>query len=218
MRLLCDILHLQSHKVISTAITPDLLDSIATLVDKYDFARAIHPWPQIWLQLTHIQDQVTQSDRVSDQHLLKWTHICCHLGYSTYFEKITSELVARVCLDDFDDYLFDDSFAKLPAQIQGKSRSFRFPPRRVDLLKPVQYRPYSHQATTMRRQNSTSLHRFGHRIGRKSILLGYQVFPTHSQAGGIQLCVHSSRKCHSCVEGLIWPQMEVPERLVWECQ
>ena len=48
MTVLCNILHLQPRKVPTRTVTPDLLANIATIVDKYDFTRAIQPWPKIW--------------------------------------------------------------------------------------------------------------------------------------------------------------------------
>jgi hypothetical protein len=49
MTITCNILHLPPRKVPTTTITPDELDNIATLVEKYDFTRAIQPWPKIWV-------------------------------------------------------------------------------------------------------------------------------------------------------------------------
>ncbi|OQU95661.1 hypothetical protein CLAIMM_01843 [Cladophialophora immunda] len=43
MTVLCNILHLQPRKVPTRTVTPDLLENIATIVDKYDFTRAIQP-------------------------------------------------------------------------------------------------------------------------------------------------------------------------------
>jgi hypothetical protein len=120
MTVLCNILHLQPQNVLKTSITPDLLDNIATLVDKYDFARAIQPWPKIWLQLEHIQPELNQVDSLPIEILPKWVHICCHLGYSLHFEMFTAALAARVSLDNFTQPSFDDNFAKLPALVQGK--------------------------------------------------------------------------------------------------
>ncbi|RVX67096.1 hypothetical protein B0A52_08339 [Exophiala mesophila] len=129
MRLLCDIFHMQNQKVKSAAITPDLLDSIATLVDKYDLARAIHPWPLIWLNLPDIRKCIERQDKpqdlISDQDLLRWIHISCHLGYSVTFGKMTSYLSARLTLEHLNQPSFADSFAKLPARLQDQMRANR---------------------------------------------------------------------------------------------
>jgi hypothetical protein len=120
MTVLCNILHLQPRKVPTTTITLDLLDNIATLVDKYDFTRAIQPWPKIWLQQGHIQTELNQVDNLRVETLPKWVHTCCHLGYSHHFEIFTSALTTRASLDDFTQSPFADNFAKLPLIIQGE--------------------------------------------------------------------------------------------------
>lgn len=120
MNILCNILHLQPRKVPTTTITPDQLDNIATLVDKYGFTRAIQPWPKIWFQQEHIQTELNQVDNLQVDTLPKWAHICCSLGYSRHFEILTSALTARACLDDFTQSSFAVNFAKLPLIVQGE--------------------------------------------------------------------------------------------------
>lgn len=120
MTVLCNILHLQPRKVPTTTITPDQLDNIATLVDKYDFTRAIQPWSKIWFQQEHIQSELNKVDNLQVDTLPKWVHICCHLGYSRHFEIFTSALTTRASLDDFTQSSFAANFAKLPSRVQGE--------------------------------------------------------------------------------------------------
>lgn len=120
MIVICNILHMRSPEVPTATITPDLLDSISTLVDKYDFARAIQPWPKIWLEQEHIQAELKQLEELPIEQLVKWVHICSQLGYSDRFEQSTSTLVKRVALDDFEQSSFADRFAKLSMNIQGR--------------------------------------------------------------------------------------------------
>lgn len=120
MTVLCNILHLQPQKVATTSITPDLLGSIATLVDKYDFTRAVQPWAKVWFQQKHIQEELYRVDSLPVEILPKWVHICCHLGHSRHFEEFTSALTARMSLDDLAENSFASYFAKLPWRVQGE--------------------------------------------------------------------------------------------------
>ena len=64
MAVLCYIFHLQSSKVPLAHITVDLPDEIATIVDKYDCAEAIQPWPEFWLVQESIQSSLKQHERI----------------------------------------------------------------------------------------------------------------------------------------------------------
>ena len=120
MTVICNILHLQSQKVPIETITSDLLDNIATIIDKYDFARAIQPWPGIWFQQENIQSELNQVDDLQVETLPKWVHICFHLGYPRHFNIFTSALITRMSHDDLTQSSFMDNFAKLPLIVQGK--------------------------------------------------------------------------------------------------
>src|SRR5436305_9954599 len=47
MRILCDIFHLRSNKTPIKDTTSDTMAHLATLVEKYDCAAAVQPWPKL---------------------------------------------------------------------------------------------------------------------------------------------------------------------------
>lgn len=120
MTVLCNILHLQSRKVPTKTVTPDLLENIAAIVDKYDFTRAIQPWPEIWFREEHIQSELNRVDDLPVDMLPKWIHICYHLGYSCHFGILTSALITRMSINDFNQSSVIDNFGMLPFVIQGE--------------------------------------------------------------------------------------------------
>jgi hypothetical protein len=118
MAVLCDIFHLQSSKVPLAHITVDLLDEIATMVDKYDCAEAIQPWPEFWLVQESIQSSLKQHERFTFGQAARWTHISCHLGYRELFEKFTSIMSRLANLEDMDEG-HCRAFSRLSQMIQG---------------------------------------------------------------------------------------------------
>lgn len=107
MTILCDILHLRADKIPLKTMTSDLLAAFATLVDKYDCAIAIHPWPMLWLaglKLSH--NSLKEVEKMTIEELPQWIYISCHLGYSDMFRQCTSALIRKAPKFDSHGVLF----------------------------------------------------------------------------------------------------------------
>jgi hypothetical protein len=121
MEILCDILHLRTDKVPSKGMTADSLAAFAALVDKYDCALAIHPWPILWLaDLKLSNDLLHNVDFMNEEELCTWTYISCHLGYKNLFRKCTSALIRGATDDSFRTGSFMSSCGELSEMIRSK--------------------------------------------------------------------------------------------------
>jgi hypothetical protein len=103
MAILCSIFHMQARKVPTSKLSGDTLAEIALLVDKYDCVESIQPWQRIWHEQAHIQAELKGLEILDVEDLVKWIHICCHLGYRDHFELLTSEVVRRATLEDLTE-------------------------------------------------------------------------------------------------------------------
>lgn len=120
MTILCDIFHLRSSKVPTKDVTSDTMADIATLVDKYDCAAAIQPWPKLWLnQILDRQILRNPSEMVLGE-VGKWIHISCHLGFAEQFSQFTSTLIHRASNEDFCHGPLLLHYKKLSQTVQGR--------------------------------------------------------------------------------------------------
>ena len=55
------------------------------------------------------------------EDLVKWIHICCHLGYRNHFELLTSEVVRRATLEDVTEDFAPAYFNRLSETLQRPS-------------------------------------------------------------------------------------------------
>jgi hypothetical protein len=116
MRILCDIFHLRSDNVPIRDMTSDTMAELATLVDKYDCAAAIQPWPILWLRQVLGPRQHLDVKSMNLQEVEKWIHISCQLGFEEHFRQCTAALISRVSREDFDQ---GDLLSQSPT-IQGR--------------------------------------------------------------------------------------------------
>jgi hypothetical protein len=96
MKVICDILHYRADSVPVKEMTLTLLASIATVVDKYDCALAIQPWPKSWLSHMLSLQPSHSFETMTAQELAMWIHISCHLGYEDQFRECTSSLIRKL--------------------------------------------------------------------------------------------------------------------------
>lgn len=120
MRILCDIFHLRSDKVPIKDMTSDTMADLATLVDKYDCAAAIQPWPKLWL--SHVLGPKEHLDvkSMSLPEVGKWIHISCQLGFEKHFRRCTAALISRAPREDFAQGPLLLEYQKLSQTIQRK--------------------------------------------------------------------------------------------------
>jgi len=120
MKILCDILHLRADKVPLKGMTSKSMAAFATVVDKYDCAFAIHPWPMLWLadlKLTH--HSLNDIEHMTVGELPQWIHISCHLGYSDLFRQCTSAIIRKAPKFDAQGGLFLPSCGRLSEMVQN---------------------------------------------------------------------------------------------------
>jgi hypothetical protein len=129
MKILCDIFHLRSSKVPIKDMTPDTMADLATLVDKYDCAAAIQPWPKVWLNQVLGPKERLNVKGMSLPEVGKWIHISCQLGFEEHFRQCTAALISRASREDFAQGPLLLEYQKLSQIIQG-----RFPADRYNTL------------------------------------------------------------------------------------
>ena len=120
MTILCDIFHLRSGKIPIKDVTSDTMADIATLVDKYDCAAAIQPWPKLWLAQLLDGPELKDTKGMSLGEVGKWVHISCHLGYDELFSQMTSTLIRRASHQDLCQGPLLLDYRKLSQIIQGR--------------------------------------------------------------------------------------------------
>ena len=119
MTILCDIFHLRSSKVPIKDVTSNTMADIATLVDKYDCAAAIQPWPRIWLAQVLDGQELKSIENMRLWEVGKWIHISCHLGFAEQFNQLTSTFIRRASHKDFQGLLLLH-YKKLSQAVQGR--------------------------------------------------------------------------------------------------
>jgi hypothetical protein len=119
MTTLCDIFHLRSNKIPVEDVTSNTLADIATLVDKYDCAAAIQPWPRIWLAQVLDRQELEGIEDMGLGEVGKWIHISCHLGFAEQFNQLTSTFIRRVSHKDFCQGPLLLHYKKLSQAVQG---------------------------------------------------------------------------------------------------
>jgi hypothetical protein len=120
MKILCDIVHLRNDQVPSKGMTTESLVVFATLVDKYDCAIAIHPWPMLWLaDLKSSNHLLNDVKYMNEEELCTWIYISCHLGYGDLLRKCTSVLIQQTTDDTFQADSFLSSCVELTEMIRG---------------------------------------------------------------------------------------------------
>jgi hypothetical protein len=125
MTIICDIFHLRSEKIPIKDMASDTMADIATLVDKYDCATAIQPWPRLWLtQLLGRQD-LKDIESMSLGEIGKWIHISCHMGFDEQFSQMTSALIRRASHEDFYQGPLLLHYQKLSQMVQGTEFALR---------------------------------------------------------------------------------------------
>jgi hypothetical protein len=120
MKVLCDILHFRSDKVPMKDMTPTLLASIATIVDKYDCAIAIQPWPKLWLSPLLSPLTPWNGETMPNQELTMWIHTTCHLGYEDQFRLCTSSLIRRASKSDLQGEKEIPGYGQLSEIVRSK--------------------------------------------------------------------------------------------------
>lgn len=118
MAILCDIWHLKSSRVSTSHITSDVLYELSLLVDKYDCAESIQPWPRIWFSLPKVKSEYPSGKTIDIAGLEKWIHICCHLGYDDEFESLIPEFLRRATDQDISGEP-SEYFSSLSPSLQG---------------------------------------------------------------------------------------------------
>jgi hypothetical protein len=129
MKIICDIFHLRSNKIPVEDMTSDTMADIATLVDKYDCAAAIQPWPKLWLSQVLGRRGHLGVKSMSLPEVGKWIHISSQLGFEEHFRQCTAALISRVSSKDFAQGPLLLDYRKLSQTIQG-----RFPAERNNTL------------------------------------------------------------------------------------
>jgi len=119
MQVLCDIFHLRSQHVPTGDITSDMLYEIAVLVDRFDCASAIQPWAELWRTQSKIEIELRNLEDMDLGQVAKGILISSQLGYTIPFERLTSGLIDRAQLDDFDCEPLCQYFNMLTPHIQG---------------------------------------------------------------------------------------------------
>jgi hypothetical protein len=120
MKLLCKILHFQADKVPVKKISLTLLASIATVVDKYDCAIAIQPWPKLWLTQLLSLYKPWNVENMTLEELANWTHISYHLGYEDQFRECTSSLIRNLKISDIQGNQQIAGYEQLSPTVRGK--------------------------------------------------------------------------------------------------
>jgi hypothetical protein len=92
---------------------------LATLVDKYDCATAIQPWPDIWKDQETIQEETAIVESMQFSDLGKWIHISAQLGYEDLFRATTSVLISKASENDLRSGPLLLNFNKLSQTLQG---------------------------------------------------------------------------------------------------
>lgn len=119
MEILCNIWHYRTQLFRDKQMTPQLLADLATLVDKYDCAHTIQPWPVIWINQKLIQEDLKRQKDMAISEIGNWIHISCHLGYGEQFTIFTSALIERAEASDFSEGPLLLHFQKLSLDLQG---------------------------------------------------------------------------------------------------
>jgi hypothetical protein len=88
MRILCDIFHLRSNKIPIKHMAPATMAELAMLVDKYDCAAAIQPWPKLWLSQVLGPQEHLDVESMSLPEVGKWIHLSCQLGFEGHFPPV----------------------------------------------------------------------------------------------------------------------------------
>jgi hypothetical protein len=120
MTILCDIFHLRSKKVPIKDMTSDTMADLATLVDKYDCAAAIQPWPKLWLSQVLGPEERLDVKSMSLLEVGKWIHISCQLGFEEHFRQCTAALISRASHEDFAQGPLLLEYQKLSQTIQRR--------------------------------------------------------------------------------------------------
>jgi hypothetical protein len=126
MTILCDIFHLRSKKVPIKDMTSDTMADLATLVDKYDCAAAIQPWPKLWLNQVLGPGEYLGVGTMSLPEVGKWIHISCQLGFEKHFRQCTAALISRASREDFAQGPLLLEYQKLSQTIQGRFPADRY--------------------------------------------------------------------------------------------
>ena len=119
MAILCDIFHLRSMTVPGENVTPDNLANIATLVDKYDCAATIQPWPRIWIAQVLKTEEQMDSECMSLADVAKWIHISCQLGFDEQLGPMTAALICGAEQRDLEQSSLLFYYHKLSQKAQG---------------------------------------------------------------------------------------------------
>ena len=125
MRILCDIFHLRSNKTPIKNMTSDTMAHLATLVEKYDCAAAIQPWPKLWLSQVLGPREHFDVESMSLPEVGKWIHISCHLGFEEHFRQCTAALISRASREDFAEGSLLLEYRKLPQPVLGRFPAHR---------------------------------------------------------------------------------------------
>ena len=125
MRILCDIFHLRSNKTPIRNMTSDTMAHLATLVEKYDCAAAIQPWPKLWLSQVLGPREHFDVESMSLPEVGKWIHISCHLGFEEHFRQCTAAFISRASREDFAEGSLLLEYRKLSQPVQGRFPAHR---------------------------------------------------------------------------------------------
>jgi hypothetical protein len=120
MKIICDIFHLRSNKIPIEDMTPDTMANLATLVDKYDCAATIQPWPKLWLSQVLGRRDHLDVGSMSLPEVGKWIHISCQLGFKEHFRQCTAAFISRASREDFAQGPLLLDYRKLSQTIQGR--------------------------------------------------------------------------------------------------
>jgi hypothetical protein len=125
MRILCDIFHLRSNQIPIEDMTSDTMADLATLVEKYDCAAAIQPWPKLWLSQVLGPREHLDVKSMSLPEVGKWIHISSQLGFKEHFRQCTAALISRASREDFAEGSLLLEYRKLSQPIQGRFLAHR---------------------------------------------------------------------------------------------
>lgn len=119
MGLVCDIIHMRTPEALHS-VDPELLWEVATLIDKYDFAQAIQPWPAFWAAQQQIQKIWEKGHDLPLHEVARWVHICCNLGFAIHFNKSTSILVQSANDGDLEEEAFMRYWKVISPAVRGE--------------------------------------------------------------------------------------------------
>ena len=119
MKVLSNIFHLRSSHVPMENMSSDLLYEIAILVDRYDCALSIQPWPELWLRQQAIQMELQESEYMTLGEVAKWIQISSHMRYPEYFKLFTSRLIRDTSVSDCCEDPLNQYFTTLHPSVQG---------------------------------------------------------------------------------------------------